>query len=106
MRASAPAPILTDGCFTAVRDAADILPRCRPPTTVVHVRARRLFPGLRDNHIHVIRGGVNSNMELRWDGLRRIAGHAGAARRQNLRTMRHIGLTGRFRRPAAEGGTP
>ena len=30
-------------------------------------------PGLIDNHLHIIRGGLNYNMELRWDGVRRLA---------------------------------
>ena len=30
---------------------------------------RRVIPGLADNHNHVIRGGLNYNMELRWDGV-------------------------------------
>ena len=27
-----------------------------------------MLPGLIDNHLHIIRGGLNFNMELRWDG--------------------------------------
>ncbi|MCW0014628.1 amidohydrolase family protein, partial [Burkholderia pseudomallei] len=30
-------------------------------------------PGLIDNHLHIIRGGLNFNMELRWDGVRSLA---------------------------------
>ncbi|MGH9979978.1 MAG: hypothetical protein ACRD6U_00315 [Nitrososphaeraceae archaeon] len=25
--------------------------------------------GLNDSHIHIIRGGLNYNLELRWDGV-------------------------------------
>jgi len=28
--------------------------------------------GLIDNHLHIIRGGLNFNMELRWDGVRSV----------------------------------
>lgn len=28
-----------------------------------------MIPGLDDSHIHLIRGGLNYNMELRWDGV-------------------------------------
>ena len=31
------------------------------------------MPGLIDNHLHIIRGGLNFNMELRWDGVRSLA---------------------------------
>ncbi len=29
--------------------------------------------GLIDNHTHVVRRGLNYNMELRWDGVRSLA---------------------------------
>jgi predicted amidohydrolase YtcJ len=32
-----------------------------------------VLPGLVDNHLHIIRGGLNFNMELRWDGVRSLA---------------------------------
>ncbi|MDM8359792.1 amidohydrolase family protein, partial [Pandoraea communis] len=31
------------------------------------------IPGLIDSHMHIIRGGLNYNMELRWDGVRSLA---------------------------------
>jgi XapX domain-containing protein len=45
-----------------VRAAARQMPshRCRPPPR---------DPGLIDSHMHIIRGGLNFNMELRWDGV-------------------------------------
>src|SRR5207237_2716155 len=38
-------------------------------TTVIDLNGRRVIPGLNDSHLHVIRGGLNYNMELRWDGV-------------------------------------
>jgi predicted amidohydrolase YtcJ len=38
-------------------------------TRVIDLRGRTVIPGLNDSHIHVIRGGLNFNMELRWDGV-------------------------------------
>ena len=39
----------------------------------------RVVPGLNDSHLHVIRGGLNYNMELRWDGVPSLAdAHADA----------------------------
>jgi predicted amidohydrolase YtcJ len=40
---------------------------------VIDAKGRRLIPGLIDSHIHVIRGGLNYNMELRWDGVPSLA---------------------------------
>ena len=42
-------------------------------TTVIDGGGRRLIPGLIDSHIHMIRGGLNYNLELRWDGVRSLA---------------------------------
>ncbi|MGD0586641.1 MAG: amidohydrolase [Oryzomonas sp.] len=38
-------------------------------TVRIDLKGRRVIPGLNDSHIHVIRGGLNFNMELRWDGV-------------------------------------
>ena len=43
-------------------------------TTVIDLKGRRVIPGLNDSHLHVIRGGLNYNMELRWDGVPSLAG--------------------------------
>lgn len=34
---------------------------------------RTVIPGLNDSHLHVICGGLNYNMELRWDGVPSLA---------------------------------
>lgn len=44
-----------------------------PNTKVIDLQGRRTIPGLIDSHIHVIRGGLNYNMELRWDGVDSLA---------------------------------
>ena len=44
-----------------------------PSTKVVDLKGRRVLPGLIDNHLHIIRGGLNFNMELRWDGVWSLA---------------------------------
>ena len=39
----------------------------------IDLRGRRVVPGLNDSHLHVIRAGLYSNLELRWDGLPSLA---------------------------------
>ncbi|WP_238940618.1 amidohydrolase, partial [Pseudoroseomonas ludipueritiae] len=80
-----PAPqavAITAGRFSAVGDAAAILPTAGPNTRVVDLAGRRVIPGLIDNHLHVIRGGLNFNMELRWDGVRSLADAMAMLKRQ------------------------
>ena len=38
-------------------------------TARIDLKGRRAVPGLNDSHLHLIRGGLNFNMELRWDGV-------------------------------------
>jgi predicted amidohydrolase YtcJ len=42
-------------------------------TFVLDLQGRRVIPGLIDSHLHLIRAGLNYNMELRWDGVRSLA---------------------------------
>lgn len=42
-------------------------------TELIDLNQSRVIPGLIDSHIHVIRGGLNYNMELRWDGVNSLA---------------------------------
>ena len=44
-----------------------------PATRIIDLKGRRALPGLIDNHLHIIRGGLSFNMELRWDGIRSLA---------------------------------
>jgi predicted amidohydrolase YtcJ len=64
---------VADGCFSGVGAARDILPTAGPQTKVIDLGGRRAIPGLIDSHLHVIRGGLNYNMELRWDGVPTLA---------------------------------
>ncbi len=51
----------------------EIMQKKKESTTLVDLKGRRMIPGLIDSHIHVIRGGLNYNMELRWDGVESLA---------------------------------
>lgn len=42
-------------------------------TKQIDLQKKRVIPGLNDSHIHIIRGGLNYNMELRWDGVPSLA---------------------------------
>lgn len=37
--------------------------------TINNGNGRRVISGLNDSHMHLIRGGLDYNMELRWDGV-------------------------------------
>lgn len=54
--------------------------------TVIDAKRRRLIPGLIDSHIHLIRGGLNYNMELRWDGVPSLSEAMAMLKRQVDRT--------------------
>jgi hypothetical protein len=44
-----------------------------PDTVDVDLGGRTVIPGLNDSHLHLIRGGLNYLMELRWDGVPSLA---------------------------------
>jgi len=77
---------ITNGQFSAVGDAKDILASRGPATRTIDLRGRRAIPGLIDSHIHVIRGGLNYNMELRWDGVPSLADAMEMLRKQAQNT--------------------
>jgi predicted amidohydrolase YtcJ len=70
---TASAVAIEGGLFTAVGSDAEIMKLRGPSTRVIDLRGRRVLPGLIDNHLHIIRGGLNFNMELRWDGIWSLA---------------------------------
>ncbi|MBH2000510.1 MAG: amidohydrolase family protein, partial [Sphingomonadaceae bacterium] len=57
------------GKFLAVGSEQEVRAAAAADATVIDAKGRRLIPGLIDSHIHVIRGGLNYNMELRWEGV-------------------------------------
>jgi len=64
----AQAVAIRDGKFLAVGSEAEVR-AAAPEATVIDAKGHRLIPGLIDSHMHIIRGGLNFNMELRWDGV-------------------------------------
>jgi len=80
-----PAPeafAVENGRFVAVGSLADVLAKKTATTRVIDAGKRRVIPGLTDSHIHVIRGGLNYNMELRWDAVRSLADAMALLKRQ------------------------
>jgi predicted amidohydrolase YtcJ len=79
---AATAVAIKDGLFTAVGHDREIMPLAGPSTETIDLRGRRALPGLIDNHLHIIRGGLNFNMELRWDGVRSLSDAMNMLKRQ------------------------
>ncbi|BEP37642.1 amidohydrolase [Variovorax sp. V11] len=69
----AAAVAIKDGRFVQVGSAEEILSLAGPGTRRINLGGRRVLPGLIDSHLHIIRGGLNFNLELRWDGVRSLA---------------------------------
>ncbi|WP_454832942.1 amidohydrolase [Pseudoxanthomonas wuyuanensis] len=72
-RPSAAAIAIADGLVVAVGEENDVMAHASDATRVIDAHRRRLVPGLNDSHTHLIRGGLNYNLELRWDGVRSLA---------------------------------
>jgi len=64
---------VADGKVVASGTNQDILRLRGPETRVIDAVGRTVIPGLNDSHMHPIRGGLNYNMELRWDGVPSLA---------------------------------
>ena len=79
---TASAVAITNGVFTAVGRERDVMPLADASTRIIDLKGRRALPGLIDNHLHIIRGGLNFNMELRWDGVRSLADAMAMLKRQ------------------------
>ncbi|WP_372018959.1 amidohydrolase [Pseudoxanthomonas sp. 10H] len=71
--AEARALAVRDGRVLAVGDEAAVMAHAGAGARVVDAGGRRVVPGLDDSHTHLIRGGLNYNLELRWDGVRSLA---------------------------------
>lgn len=83
---TAGAVAIKNGEFIAVGRDHDIIPLAGPSTKVIDLKGRRVLPGLIDNHLHIIRGGLNFNLELRWDGVRSLADAMNMLKRQVANT--------------------
>jgi len=76
---------ISGGLITAT-GGEELLATAGGKTVRVDLKGQRVIPGLNDSHIHVIRGGLNFNMELRWDGVPSLALALKMLREQARRT--------------------
>lgn len=83
---TASALAIRDGRFVAVGDERSIMQQASPDARVIDAGGRRVIPGLNDSHTHLIRGGLNYNMELRWEGIDSLADAMALLKAQARRT--------------------
>ncbi|HWK96125.1 MAG TPA: amidohydrolase [Pseudolabrys sp.] len=82
----ATAAAIANGRFIAIGSDRDVMVRATPATKLIDLKGRRVIPGLIDSHMHIIRGGLNYNMELRWDGVASLADAMRMLKEQVART--------------------
>src|SRR5471032_740313 len=82
----ASAVAIQDGKFLAVGDSDDVLRHRGANSQVIDLHGRTVVPGLNDSHLHLIRGGLNYNLELRWEGVPSLADALRMLKEQALRT--------------------
>jgi predicted amidohydrolase YtcJ len=77
---------IRDGKIVAIGTDGEVLFLKGPSTKLIDMKRRTVIPGLNDSHIHTIRGGLNFNMELRWDGVPSLADALRMLKEQAQRT--------------------
>jgi len=107
-RPEATAVTVAGGRITAV-GGEELLAAAEDATKRIDLKGKRAIPGLNDSHLHVIRGGLFYNLELRWDGVPSLADALAMLKEQARRTppphwVRVIGGWSEFQ--FAEGRMP
>ncbi|HTS27573.1 MAG TPA: amidohydrolase [Bryobacteraceae bacterium] len=80
------AAAIRDGKFVAIGTDREVMPFRDGTTKLIDLNKRTAIPGLNDSHLHLIRGGLNYNLELRWDGVPSLADGLRMLREQAQRT--------------------
>ncbi|HID9469352.1 TPA: amidohydrolase [Serratia liquefaciens] len=83
---TAQAVAIRDGKFLSVGSENDVMQHAGPETQVIDLHGHTAVPGLNDSHLHLIRGGLNYNLELRWEGVPSLADALRMLKEQALRT--------------------
>ena len=82
----ATAVAIKDGKIAAVGSDREILGQADDAARRIDLEGRRVIPGLNDSHTHLIRGGLNYNMELRWENVPSVSDALAMLRRQAANT--------------------
>jgi predicted amidohydrolase YtcJ len=77
---------IKDGKFLAVGDIEEVMRHRTASSRIIDLNGRTVIPGLNDSHLHLIRGGLNYNLELRWEGVPSLADALRMLKEQALRT--------------------
>src|SRR6266545_2093199 len=85
-RPFAEAVAIQNGRFISVGSNEEIMRLRASNTETIDLGGRTVIPGLNDSHMHPIRGGLNYNMELRWDGVLSLADGLRMLKEQAQRT--------------------
>jgi predicted amidohydrolase YtcJ len=80
------AAAIRDGTFLAIGSDREVIRFRDDRTKLIDLNRRTVIPGLNDSHLHLIRGGLNYNLELRWDGVPSLADGLRMLREQSQRT--------------------
>jgi predicted amidohydrolase YtcJ len=80
------AAAIRDGRFLAAGSDREVKRLRGERTKLIDLNKRTVIPGLNDSHLHLIRGGLNYNLELRWDGVPSLADGLRMLRDQARRT--------------------
>ena len=80
------AAAIRDGKFLAIGSDREMMRLRDERTKLIDLNKRTVIPGLNDSHLHLIRGGLNYNLELRWDGVPSLADGLRMLREQAQRT--------------------
>lgn len=83
---NATAVAIANGLFIAVGSDDEVMRLANSDTDIIDLNRRRVIPGLIDSHLHLIRGGLNYNLELRWDGIPSLADAMRRLKEQVART--------------------
>jgi predicted amidohydrolase YtcJ len=70
---AAHAVAIKDGKFIAIGGNSQLMEYAGLATRLIDLDGKRVVPGINDSHTHLIRGGLNYNLELRWDGVPSLA---------------------------------
>src|SRR6266513_2280396 len=86
LRPFAEAVAIHQSRFISVGSNEEIMRLRASNTETIDLGGRTVIPGLNDSHMHPIRGGLNYNMELRWDGVPSLADALRMLKEQAART--------------------